>query len=204
MWIRGWTVAAIGGIAVLLAAIQPSIDRSATAFWEPLMLRNAMAVESFDSLQELAISSDLVIVAKISSLNPGRDFGDEADTVHYAAAVLAVDRVLAGELPSGPVVLEIMLPHGEGAADVAGYAERLPTSSALFFLRSKGLDAEAAGLHANIVVRERPFHRLVTPDSLILAEGGRAVPAPGTEAPFLLSAEGEDFEALVQRVDAFD
>lgn len=194
-------VLGIGAVAVALAAIPPASRQSPGAYWALFTPQQAVAVERFASLAEMVASADLVVVARIKSLSPGREFGDEADTVHYAAAELEIQRVLDGVLPAGRVILELQLPHGHGASDVPRYAREAPQSSAVFILRNKGTEAEMFGLGSNRVEREAPYVRLITPGAILAESGGKVVTA-GTETPFITAKAGSDFSQVVEEVDS--
>jgi len=194
------------GVACLLAVVQPAANPPTRPleFWDHFLIRNAIAAENFRTLEELVGSADLVAVAHVVSLTPGREFGDEADKVHYAAAELAIDRLLAGVLPADGVVLEVQLPHGEGAEDVEKYAAAMPGTPMLVFLRNKGVEATAAGLPKDVVEREAPFFRLVRPDAMFLNEDGKAAYAAGGEDSILSREAGLDFEKLVLKIDRLE
>ena len=194
-----WITACIGAAALVLTAVRPSATPSPESYWSVFTPRAAVATERFDSLDQMVHSADLVVLAQIRSLSPGREFGDEVDIVHYAAAELDVKRVLHGSLPNGPVILELQLPHGEGATDVPRYARQAPESAAVFILRNKGREATAMGLAADRVAREAPYYRLVTPGALVANSRGKAATA-GADAAYLVQLDGMSFDEAVRAI----
>jgi hypothetical protein len=136
-------------------------------------------IEDPASLRELARSADAVVRGEVVSVAPGRVFGEPgSDALHYAAATLRVDDLIAGEVPSRQVTLEIPLFDGPESIDV------LPVwGEGVFFLRHKA---------------EGEFHRLVTFDSLVVNEGGVAL--TDTEAPLLSGLAGAPFEDVVELI----
>jgi hypothetical protein len=105
-------------------------------------------------------------------------------------------------MPSGDLILEVQLPHGQGAEDVAAFAAEVPAEPALYFLRNKGVEAQTAGLPRDVATSELPFFRLVRPDSMVLSVDGKVVPLPGTETSYLISESAGEFAGLIERIDA--
>jgi hypothetical protein len=90
-------------------------------FWGRLYVRGS-EVEDYTSLAEMARASDAVVVGRITSVDPGRVFGElipelpdpEDGLVRYASMRIAVDEIVAGELPPDDVEslqLEAMVPQ---------------------------------------------------------------------------------------------
>jgi hypothetical protein len=90
-------------------------------FWGRLYFRGS-EVEDYTSLAEMARASDAVVVGRITSVDPGRVFGElipelpdpEDGLVRYASMRIAVDEIVAGELPPDDVEslqLEAMVPQ---------------------------------------------------------------------------------------------
>lgn len=194
-------VVSAGGVAVALAVVQPDIDRDHdTRFWTAVIPANGMPVEHFDTLAQMASSADLVVVGRLTSLVPGREFGDEFDVVHYAWATLVVDQGLGSGTAPSSVTLEVQMPHGVAANGVKEYAARLPATPAIFFLRNKGQEALRAGLPAATVDREAPFYRLVVPHGLLLVSGDRVRTVPATEEEFLLALDGRSLAEVLDEL----
>ena len=161
-------------------------------------LVEATEIEPAGSLGELTESADAVVRARIISVEPGRIFGGRTGhPLHYASATLAVDEVLAGALPPSDVerlTLEIPLFGGPEAIDVL----RADGFDAVFFLRSKGESARAAGLSAQDQAIEAAFYRLVNFGAVVASESGEAVT---TEGPAAIQAlAGLPFGEVLDRV----
>ncbi len=190
------------GVAALGASlVQPSAPND---FWLSFLRPGAVEVERYASLDRIVRSSDAVVVGRIVSVRPGREFGEPGiDMVHYAAATVAVDEVLAGTvIGRGPeLILELQMPHGQGASDVSALASRVPASQHVLFLRNKGVEVARAGLAEVIVERETPFYRTVTSAAYLVERQGR-VDAPGVtdHDSFLLALEGRDFREVVASI----
>ncbi len=131
------------------------------------------------SLRELAQSADAIVRGEVISVMPGRVFGEPGgDSLHYAAATLRVDDLIAGNIPSPQVTLEIPLFDGpESIGDLPVWGE------AVFFLRHK---------------RDGDFHRLVTFDSLVVNDGGAAL--TDTDASLLSGLAGAPFDDVVELI----
>lgn len=136
-------------------------------------------IEDPASLRELARSADAVVRGDVVSVAPGRVFGEPGgDALHYAAALLRVDDLIAGGLLSRQVTLEIPLFDGpESIDDLPVWGE------GIFFLRHKA---------------DGDFHRLVTFDSLVVNDGGVALTA--TDAPLLSGLAGAPFDEVVELI----
>ena len=125
------------------------------------------------TLDELVTSADAVVRGRITSVVPGRVFGSNARPLHYAAATLEVDTILAGALPAAHrsrLTLEIPLFDGPASID------DLPVwGEGAFVLRSKGTSAREAGLGPALIRAESAYYRLLTFTGLVVNDGGRAV-----------------------------
>lgn len=155
---------------------------------------DADEVERASSLAELTLESDAVVRGRIVAVAPGRVFGG----LHYAAATLRVDDLVAGSVPTrgaSTVTLEIPLFDGPQSID------RLPDwGEALFFLRNKGESARLAGLSPSRQSEERAFHRLMSFSSLVVNDAGSALTDP--DSPPLAPLAGSDFDDVVDQVRA--
>lgn len=151
----------------------------------------ATEVEAPTSLEQLVTDADAVVRGEIVAIGLGRAFGDPAsdDALHYAAATLRVDELLAGRLTDaarGELTLEIPLFDGPDSIDA------LPTwGEAVFILRNKGTSAAAAGLPAGVQATESMFYRLSTFGSIVVRDGDVARTDPG--APLLADLDGRPF-----------
>ena len=158
---------------------------------------HATQVDDPASLGDLTRSSDAVVRGEIVAVAPGRVFGDpEGDALHYAAATLRVDELVAGSLPdahTAQLTLEIPLFDGPGSIS------SLPAwGEAVFFLRNKAESARIAGVSAHEVVGEGEFYRLLIFGGLVANDEGRALTDP--EVPALADVAGLSFEQAVEVV----
>ena len=144
------------------------------------------------TLGGLVASADAVVRGEITNIVPGRVFGDRsASPLHYAAATLRVDELVAGRLPPGDrgsITLEIPLFDGPSSiVDLPAWGE------ATFLLRSKATSARAAGLPAAAVRAESAYYRLLTFSSLLVNEDGVTLAAE--DAGPLAGLAGLPFDA---------
>ncbi len=142
----------------------------------------ATEVEAPASLRELTRSSDVVVRGEITSIVPGRVFGDpDGHPLHYASATLRVDDLLAGSFaPTNGSLLTLEIPLFDGPASIA----TLPAwGESIFFLRNK-VDPE--------------FYRLLSFHGLVVNDGGVALTA--SDAPLLAGLSGMLFDEAVETV----
>ena len=128
------------------------------------------------TLGDLVASADAIVRGEIIAVAPGRTFGDGGGPqLHYAAATLRVDELVAGRLPVAQrhdLTVEIPLFDGPSSID------DLPVwGDATFVLRSKATSARAAGLSAAEVIAEAAYYRLLTFTSLLVDDDGVALAA---------------------------
>lgn len=163
----------------------------------------ALEVERHASLPEMARSSDAVVRGTVVAVAPGRSFGDPGGPpLHYAAATVRVDEILGGSLATGgatEVTLEI--PLFEGPGSIGGIASALAGGEAIFFLRSKGASARAAGLSGEEQRADAAYHRLVVFGAMLANDGGLAA-AGSDELSVLAGLDGLPFDTAVDRVRA--
>ena len=193
---------AAGVVAMVLAVAAAPSTRPAggIAVWSDSVV-DADEVEQYASLAEMTRSADAVVRGRVVAVAPGRVFGDAAgDPLHYAAATVRVEELLAGTLP-GPdgrqLTLEIPLFDGPGELDRLGAA--LPGAESIFFLRNKGESARLARQDAATVRVESAYHRLVVFLAVVVNEGGRAAVIPG-DGDFLDALDGAPFADVVREV----
>lgn len=158
-------------------------------------------VEHFTSVAGMAHASDAVVLGTIENIEKGRVFGDEGDSVTYAAATVRISRLLSGSLPeeySQRLILEIMLPMDTPLEVVKGL---LPENRSVFFLRSKAVDAARYGYTPQVQADEHPYYRLVVQRGVISEVQGLAT-APGwtDSADFMSDIEGRPFEEIVSEL----
>jgi len=128
----------------------------------------ATELESYATLGQLTDAADAVVLGTVQAVDAGRVFGDpERDPLPVAAVTVAVDQLLAGDLPSQHArSLIVEVPLFDGAGRLADLQAALLGSDTVLFLRAK-VDGD--------------FYRLVTLDAAITDAGGAAV-VPGESA----------------------
>jgi len=156
----------------------------------------AIEVEDVPTLEAMVAGSDAVVVGRVTRVAAGRTFG-AADPLHYAAATLQVESLVAGKLPADGRDLTLEIPLFGGPGELADYRAALPIHG-LFFLRNKGTSAAAAGLTADQQRVEAAYYRLMTFDALILDVHGRAATVDARR--FLAALSGVPFDDAVATV----
>lgn len=138
-------------------------------FWEIPRLR-AVEAESFDTLQDMVNSSDVVVVGRVLEVAPSRiidarpaNIADSADPDAWFAGYASVRLDAEWASPAGgAVTFEVFL------STESKYREfltaPLPKERSLFFLRNKEVAALSAGWPAELAATERPYFMLVNAD----------------------------------------
>jgi len=161
---------------------------------------DAVEAEHFASLGEITRSADAVVRGRVVAIDRGRAFGAPDSALHYAAATVRVDEVLAGSLPMRHAAeLTLEIPLFDGPESLGAMQAGLPWAESLFFLRNKGASARAAGLPLASRRADEGFYRLVTFRSVIVNDGGGAEVVPG-DGDFLDALAGRRFDQIVARV----
>jgi hypothetical protein len=150
------------------------------------------------TLGELTRSADAVVRGRIIDVVPGRVFGSHDRPLHYAAATVAVEELVAGAVAGAHrsrLTLEIPLFDGPGSiGELPAWGE------SIFFLRNKGQSARAAGLGIERQSSEADFHRLLSFTSLVVNADGTALADPA--AGPLSALSGVAFDRAVERIRA--
>lgn len=205
-----WTLVAIALLSSLSATTATMAPGSAThgaatgaGFWPALHFYQAIEKEHYQSLDEMALAADAVVVGRVVAVSSGRVFGEEQqDRVAYGTTQLQVEEVLMA-VPAAAVErvisLEVMLPY-EGAESVL--EQRLPTERGLYFLRNKGLAVERQGYSAVVQRDNAPYWRLVSSQGLFETADGRiTVPmVPAHEEGFPAGLAGTGFASAVNQL----
>jgi hypothetical protein len=177
------------------------LDRPKPPLREPVPFGEgveALEVERVPTLAAMVAAADAVVVGGITSVALGRSFGGD-DPLHYAAATLEVESLLAGALPSGRgATLTLEIPLFGGAGELGAYRAALPVRG-IFFLRNKGTSAAAAGLSADRQREEAAFYRLMTFDGVIV-DGRTSADAEARD--YLAALEAMPFDEAVASVRA--
>ncbi|HEX5038727.1 MAG TPA: hypothetical protein VFW95_01150 [Candidatus Limnocylindria bacterium] len=157
----------------------------------------ALEIERVPTLAAMVAASDAVVVGRLTAVTLGRSFGAD-DPLHYAAATLEVESLLAGALPSADVAaLTLEIPLFGGIGELDTYRAALPQRG-LFFLRNKGTSAAAVGMSAAFQREEAAFYRLMTFDAAVLDDHGLAM--VGDARNYLAALSGMPFDVAVATV----
>lgn len=139
--------------------------------------------KQFPTLESLSEASDLIVVGRVTAVEPGEPLVDDAGTCASTDATVAISRRLKGEASDRTVTVHYA---GDcGPAPVLGRS--IPSGTTLFFLVEEPALGEHSTTTRAIVVR--------TPDGTI------AVRKAG-DAPFLRAWSGRPFAELVAAADA--
>ncbi|HEX2767573.1 MAG TPA: hypothetical protein VHR55_13160 [Candidatus Limnocylindria bacterium] len=130
----------------------------------------ATGVPAPRTLGQLVAGSDVVLVGRITDVEPGRAFGPPGRQLTYAAVSVGVTRLVGGSLLDG-TTLVVEVPLFDGPASIDRLRDGLVGSTRLLFLRNKGESARAAGMSAEAIEADAPFHRLAAPGAELLVEG---------------------------------
>jgi hypothetical protein len=199
--VASFVVAGIFAVAFAVLATGRSTDAGAgAAAWEGVAI-DAMELEAHTSLADITASADAVVRGRVVAVTEGRAFGEPDGTqLHYAAATVRVDEVLAGEQRlADAAALTLEIPLFDGPDQLAELQQGLPWAESIFFLRHKAESARDAGMSREAQLAETGFYRLVTMRSVIVNEGGRAVALADAPA-FLAAMDGLDFGEVTMAV----
>ena len=160
----------------------------------------ALEAERFSSLRDLTLASDAIVRGTIVAVQPGRTFGDPGGRpLHYAAATIQIDEVLAGGLTDPDVAaLTLEIPLFDGI-DSIGSIEASVGSEGAFLLRNKGASARAAGLPAADQLEDAAYYRLVVFGAVVGNEAGVAG-AGADELGVLAELDGLPFDEALGRI----
>ncbi len=169
-------------------------------FWSALALRG-MAAESYDTLEDLAKSADLVVVGTILSVERGREwvaipeYVDDAALsgqayARFATVTITIQQIVGpvrAPLPDPSLVkLEAYLPS-PGALSIL--KDNVPRERSIFFLRNKG---ESDSVE---------FYRFTNDEQgLVRDVDGRLRISPAGEDHFLTLLDGEPFDDILAKV----
>lgn len=170
------------------------------AFWS-LLASGGIPVEHYDSLSELNMAADLVVVASPVAAREGRSVcePDGTSCSYFAEVELEIIERLAGPAPDGPLVIEFQVGSriDEIIAELNGY---LPDERVLFFLRDLDLEAQSLDLPAEHIETVEGKYRRCVPQGAIRDDNGTARPMPYTSLDYLLAVDGRPFERVVDSV----
>lgn len=222
--------AALAGAAVAVAIILPHMgaDRSsvqearlprggassvdigpaeapALAAWRSLDLAGADEVESYTSLADMTAAADLVAVATVGSVAPGRVVGEKGDPLRFVTVILRIDRALSSDGAAPTSVPVEFGPFGGIDADET-WLNELVGDRGLFFLRLKGAGVPELGIPPDPAEQSLGYYRVVNSGGLFVHDRGTAEAVlyqpelEGATTSFVTALDGSSFEALVSTV----
>jgi hypothetical protein len=170
--------------ALQRSVVRGEESRLAASPWSGGVL--ATELESYADLGQLTRAADAVVAGAVQAVDAGRVFGDpERDPLPMAAVTVAVDQLLAGDLPARharSLIVEVPLFNGVG--ELADLRAALLESDTILFLRAKA---------------DGDFYRLVTLDAALTDAGEADVFGSESAVPGLPSgASFADALALIR------
>lgn len=137
-------------------------------------------METFDTLDEMAKSVDMIVDGRIVGIGPSRVIReDEQSIAWYGSVTVAVGRTFKGAA-ADTVEFEVFFSQ-QGRYEKFLEAS-LPQERAIMFLRNKEIAALAAGWSKSEAAAEAHYNMLVNQTQSHFREmaGGIHVPAPGS------------------------
>ena len=155
-------------------------------------------VEQFASLAGITRSVDAVVLGRVIEARPGRVFSG----CGYTAAIVEVERVLAGRMRSAVGDRLTLEYFGFCQTRLPEIGHEIPAERAAFFLRNGGVAAKLADPRASRadVERESQYWHLVILAGTVVDRGGLVHVPETLNAPFLASLEGTSFPGFVDQV----
>jgi hypothetical protein len=189
-------------VNVVWANSVSSARRASDLFWS-LAGIDGVQSEGYESAPEMYAAVDAVVVGRITSIQMGRVIGDadNDNAAYYATVSLEIEEVLrsrSNALPESRVVSLELLSFYPSVVERM-IAEFVPERG-LYFLTSKGLNAERAGEPAAVAAAEMPFYRLSIAEGVIREIGGQAFARPSPDRSVLSDHHGRPFDSVVRDV----
>lgn len=169
-------------------------------FWSAMTV-NGMSAESYDSLETLAESADLVVVATVETVERGREWVaipeyvddpvlSDGAIARFATVTLSIEQIVGPVrtplADRSSVRLEAFLARADTLEIIQ---DNLPRERAIFFLRNKGQKDSV------------DFYRFTNDGQGLLRDfDGRVQIAPTGEDHFLTHLDGERFEDVLAKV----
>lgn len=210
-------VGAVLSTTLLLACVSSACSSTSPAgedqgFWSALAFPG-VPVETYASVREMAMASDLVVIAAVRDVTIGREWGDprEPDNNLVGSLLLqmTVRDVIRGSMPdgaSGVVTWEYTFPQYNAKQladrlspagiidDDTGLVQPFPKAEVLLFLKLRG--------DAGSEVRTVPgasfvggvAYRLTTPGGMVVQSDDGAAGSPLLGANVDLSADGQPLD----------
>lgn len=163
-------------------------------------LAGASQVENPRTLAELVATADAVVRGRVVAVEAGRVFGSSSYALHYAAATVRVDDLLAGTV-GGATTVTVEIPLFDGADSLERLRTEMLASDRILFLRNKGTSAREAGRSTAEQQAESAYFRLVTFGSEVIDRGGRAG-VPLDDGRALSDLSGRAFADVIAAVRA--
>lgn len=192
-FIRTGTLMGLAVIAGTTFSLVTQPGMSAHDFWANLYFDGVMA-ENFETLADMAKSSDVVVTGRITALEKSRswvaapELGDDG-VAFYAKATVRVDEVLAGSFVAGEggaLGVEIFLINWPKLSEMAA---SLPPERVMLFLRRQS-DTDT------------PLYRVVNVEQGYLRDLEHVEPPIGATEPWVVALHGRAFADVVSDVKA--
>jgi hypothetical protein len=204
------TLLSVVGLAAIGAlVVQNQVEKTSDRFWRLASFQGASGPR-FDTLADLVVASDVVVLGRIASVERGRVFGTPhadnpnpaSEQIHYAAVAVNVERVLDGALVDGAASeLTLELPVSSPDA-IPQLAKSVPSEQSVLFLFNAGLSAAAQGLPDDVQARESKYYALLAFGAVMRDIGGAPRVADPTDLGFLTAFESSNFDAFLRKVEA--
>ena len=197
----------VGGRALAAESDMRATQERSDHFWSTLAV-NGSPRNHFDSLRGMAAGADIVVVAHIEKLAPGREVRDleaeaegmprEQASVYFADATLVVDDAIKGG-PRQTVKLQLMVP-GPGTVDQLGKA--VPTERAIYFLTDMGAYFARENPTSSLVTTLRNTFDFVSPQGLLRDFGSKVGVTADEGDTFLETASRKPFSDVLADTEA--
>jgi hypothetical protein len=209
------TLAALIGAALVTSAIltmeagnqsRARAEAESDRFWSRFAV-NGIYGERFDSLHDMALSADAVVVGSIVEARPGRVVRDleaeaagatpEEAATYFANVVIEVKANLAGPAQPGARLVVEFLVGSRGA--IPGSAEGVPKELAVFVLRDKLVMAERYGWSEEQKKEAAVgLYVLETPETVFRDLNGKARVLKTADSGYIRDQNDRQFDELVR------
>lgn len=177
---------------------------TASTAWHNLAPNGAEEVEHFETLAEMADTTDVVVTGTVTAAEPGRVIVDSApveDGLAYQYLTVTVDvQDDLADASRAQYTVEFG-PYVANDLAQAAWPADLVGDTGIFVLRRKGSanpDTGAPKVAAEFALNA---YRLVSGQGLLLDDGGQVAAPLADEAGFPHHLEGADYADVVARVD---
>lgn len=176
--------------------------RSSDLFWSYAWIDGVQA-EGYTSIEDIYSRTDAVVLGRLTSIQPGRVIGDveNDNAAYYVTVTLDLERVLRsrpGAVPaSGTIQLELVTFQKEV---VGSMVDSFAPERGLFFLTSKGLNAERAGEPKEVQIQEMSYYRLAVADGVLRDIGGQLFTRPSLDESLFTRLHTSPFDSAVEEI----